>query len=113
MANTMELMLILFRESQYYTAANATLSDVFFDSIPSSSNYPKHVTGNRVPMVTFRSDSIRLVVVVKTDTDPYYYVDVVDSLPLNIKSAVRIETIGTLLRMFSDNVEKINQIINT
>ena len=73
----------------------------------------KHITGNRVPMVTFRSDSIRLVVVVKTDTDPYYYDDVVDSLPLNIKSAVRIETIGTLLRIFSDNVEKINQIINT
>ena len=73
----------------------------------------KHVTGNRVPMVTFRLDSIRLVVVVETDTDPYYYVDVVDSLPLNIKSAVRIETVGTLLRNFSDNVEKINQIINT
>merc|ERR1711957_989312 len=69
--------------------------------------------GDRVPMVTFRPDSTRLVVSVGTDADPYYYVEVVDSLPVGIESTVRIEVLGTLLRIFVDNVEKITQVIGT
>ena len=163
----------VYRQNEFYSAANARLSNIVFDSIPSSTNYEtarygdlisereavttrQHLAtlvkpptdyvlqftieplgtvnvessiltfttgnvawsgqnqyGDRVPMVTFRPDSTRLVVSVGTDADPYYYVEVVDSLPVGIESTVRIEVLGTLLRIFVDNVEKITQVIGT